>query len=41
MDKKKNPSPKSLHKQKLREKRLKELAIRLKSNIIKRKQSKK
>ena len=43
MVKKKNPSSKSLHKQKLREKRLKklELAIRLKSNIAKRKQSKK
>ena len=41
MDKQKNPSSRSLHKQKLREKRLKELAIRLKSNIAKRKQVKK
>ena len=41
MDKQKNPSSRSLHKQKLREKRLKELAVRLKSNIAKRKQVKK
>ena len=41
MDKQKNPSSRSLHKQKLREKRLKNLAIRLKSNIAKRKQGKK
>ena len=41
MDKQKNLSSRSLHKQKLREKRLKELAVRLKSNIAKRKQAKK
>ena len=41
MDKQKNPSSRTLHKQKLREKRLKNLAIRLKSNIAKRKQAKK
>ena len=41
MDKQKNPSSRSLHKQKLREKRLKELSDRLKSNIAKRKQGKK
>ena len=41
MDKQKNPSSRTLHKQKLREKRLKELAVKLKSNIAKRKQSKK
>ena len=41
MDKQKNLSSRSLHKQKLREKRLKELTIRLKSNIAKRKQAKK
>ena len=41
MDKQKNLSSRSLHKQKLREKRLKALSVRLKSNIMKRKQSKK
>jgi len=41
MDKQKNPSSRTLHKQKLREKRLKELAVRLKSNISKRKQRQK
>ena len=41
MDKQKNPSSRSLHKQKLRENRLKELSVRLKSNIKKRKESKK
>ena len=41
MDKQKNPSSRTLHKQKLREKRFKELAVKLKSNIAKRKQSKK
>ena len=41
MDKQKIPSSRSLHKQKLREKKLKELSFRLKSNIAKRKQSKK
>ena len=41
MDKQKNPSLRSLHKQKLREKKLKDLAVRLKSNIAKRKQGKK
>ena len=40
MDKQKNPSSRSLHKQRLREKRLKKLAVRLKSNIAKRKQGK-
>ena len=41
MNKQKNPSSRSLHKQKLREKRIKELAVRLKSNIVKRKLGKK
>ena len=41
MDKKKNLTSRSLHKQKLREKRIKELAVRLKSNIVKRKLGKK
>ena len=41
MDKQKNTYSRSLHKQKLREKGLKELSIRLKSNITKRKQFKK
>ncbi len=41
MDKQKNSSSRSLHKQKLREKRFKDLATRLKSNIAKRKESKK
>ena len=41
MDKQKNLSSRLLHKQKLREKRLKALSVRLKSNIMKRKQSKK
>ena len=40
MNKQKNSSSRSLHKQKLREKRLKKLAVRLKSNIAKRKQGK-
>ena len=41
MNNQKNPSSRTLHKQKLKEKRLKKLAARLKSNIVKRKQSKK
>ena len=41
MDKQKNPSSRSLSKKIIREKRLKELAIRLRSNIKKRKQNKK
>tara|TARA_B100000315_G_C14383956_1_gene498798 strand:- start:506 stop:634 length:129 start_codon:yes stop_codon:yes gene_type:complete len=41
MDKLKNPLARALHKKQLREKRLKKLAVRLKSNIAKRKQSKK
>ena len=40
MNNEENPSPKSLHKQKLKEKKLKNLAAKLKSNIAKRKQSK-
>ena len=39
MDKQKNPSSRSLHKQKLRERKLSNLATRLKSNILKRKKS--
>ena len=38
MDKTKNLSPRSLHMKKLREKKIKELAVRLKSNILKRKE---
>lgn len=41
MNNKKSPSSRSLHKQKLKEKRLKELSDRLKSNIAKRKETKK
>ncbi len=41
MDKHKNPSSRSLHKQILREKNIKKLAVRLKSNIAKRKKVKK
>jgi len=41
MEKQKNPSSRSLHKKTIREKRLKELSIRLRSNIKKRKQNKK
>ena len=40
MNKKEKTSLKSLHKNKLREKRLNDLATRLKSNILKRKKSK-
>ena len=41
MEKQKNSSSRSLHKKKIREIRLKELSIRLRSNIKKRKQNKK
>ena len=41
MNKQKNISSRVIHKQKLREKRLKNLADRLKSNIAKRKKNKK
>ena len=40
MNKEENSTPKSLHKKKLREKKLKDLAIQLKLNIKKRKQNK-
>jgi hypothetical protein len=40
MNNKENPSNKSQHKKKLREKKLKDLSAKLKSNIQKRKQSK-
>tara|TARA_B100001013_G_C24528454_1_gene409791 strand:- start:18 stop:158 length:141 start_codon:yes stop_codon:yes gene_type:complete len=40
MNNKEKISNKSLHKQKLREKKLKDLAIKLRSNILKRKQNK-
>ena len=40
MNKKEKTSLKSLHKKQLRERRLNDLATRLKSNILKRKKSK-